>query len=308
MPNTNTPDPSVLAERLNPTASTIQTPTSGLFRAQGDIGTAIYNAKGQQLDLVNSLGGGAANGNAGGQSNAAIAALKSLYGIDYNSLPSVNIGDYVQNQNKTWTGAPTGFQFQTTTDHAAFFGANGTQRATLSPTTINNTPNTLAPASSTTSPTSSSAGGGAGDPRLEAMRQSLLAGSAKLTAMGAPPLSTIGNTVTPPSNSGPGYTPPTNTNAGTTALGSAWIWPSARTAFQRTEPSMLVNLVNNEGIAFLDGEPLQEGLRGDRSVSFDSHRADLRGLPLLHLEVDHRPRAVLGEIDARWRDFRFGVA
>ncbi len=64
----------------------------------------------------------------------------------------------------------------------------------------------------------------------------------------------------------------------------------------------------DEGIALLDREPLQECLGRDRGVPLDSHRADLGGLPLLHLEADRRPRAVLREIDARRRDLRLGIA
>lgn len=116
------PTPAQIAARLNPTASTLPNPTSGLWRAQGDNGNnganpgeyLVYNSSTKQFSSVN-------------PSN-----FKSQYGIDFNSLPAFVPSDINPGQNNSgyayvkditgWNIAP----------------------ATNAPVTINNTPNTVA--------------------------------------------------------------------------------------------------------------------------------------------------------------------
>lgn len=139
------PTPEQLAARLNPTPSNIQMPSAGLFRAVGDFGTAIFNANGQQFDILNAFGGGAASGDAGGQAGTARRVLMERYGIDFNSLPQVNIGDYIQKKNdnspESIARGPRGFMFQMASDPNAFFG--NPKPATLAPVAINTEKNTL---------------------------------------------------------------------------------------------------------------------------------------------------------------------
>lgn len=123
-----------LSARLNPQAFTIQVPSAGLFRAVGDYGTTLFlgGAPGQAKSFsISDLGKEAilarsgretdAYGsykafvgmNSGSFAAAGVEALRAQYGIDYNALPQVNIGDYVQSQNFKYgaTLPPTGFGF-----------------------------------------------------------------------------------------------------------------------------------------------------------------------------------------------------
>jgi gas vesicle protein len=143
-----------LAARLNPTASTVNVPTAGLYRMQGDFGTQLFDlTNGKSFDLLNAFGGGTANGNAGGQASAAVAKLKSDYGIDFNSLPTFDYGGYIQNKNMTYVNgvAPGkiygtgGYQFQNAgTDPNSFFAAPIGPAASTS-VAINTTQNALGP-------------------------------------------------------------------------------------------------------------------------------------------------------------------
>ena len=98
------PTPQQLKNRLNPTPFTIKIPTQGLFRARGAVaGSSLFNRVGNKvysIDLTNTLLPTNAErlkfGNFGGQSAEALRRLKSKYGVDYNKLPKVNIGDLTQ--------------------------------------------------------------------------------------------------------------------------------------------------------------------------------------------------------------------
>jgi len=151
-----------LDARLNPTSYTINTPTnSGLFRGVGGFGDTIfsggqngghgtaYNLTGNDSPLFKDFTDRASFGNAGGQAAEAIKRLQSQYNIDYNSLPSVNLGDYIQSQNRlggAYSNAnpqdTAGFKFNQ--GNLSSLGQSP-QSATLGTQTLNNTPNTLAP-------------------------------------------------------------------------------------------------------------------------------------------------------------------
>lgn len=87
------------ANSLNPTPATFYLPsTDGLFRGVGDYGSQLYRRTGNRIESVNllnpSLGLYAAGTvGAGNQSSQALAALKNQYGLDWNSLAQVNLGD-----------------------------------------------------------------------------------------------------------------------------------------------------------------------------------------------------------------------
>lgn len=148
-----------LSARLNPTPVQIQIPSQGLFRTVGDYGTtiygtdsssgklAIYNLIGSNSPLFKDTADRASFGNAGGQAAEALRRLKDQYGIDWNSLNQVNLGDFMQQLRKNGIGytdpdgAFTGYSVQ-----GDFNSLRQQPLATLSSQTINNTPNTLATA------------------------------------------------------------------------------------------------------------------------------------------------------------------
>lgn len=154
------------ANALNPQATTIYTPSQGIFRAVGNNGV-IYKDNGggniQTFDLAE-LGKQElirqnptkdANGNYvvlqgnnyGSQVEVGQRIAKEKYGLDFNSLPQVNWGDYDQQLAKQGYGyqTPEGSHvlpgLQASTDINQFVTA---APSTLSGSQINNTPNQLA--------------------------------------------------------------------------------------------------------------------------------------------------------------------
>lgn len=155
------------ANRLNPQAFQIQTPGAGLFRSVGDFGSAIYGtdpATGKLVTYdITSLGKQAilqqkgatqdSNGvyaafnnlNNGDFAAAGLKVLKDKYGIDYNSLQQVNMGDFIQDlarrgiaQSINADGQLGNFSVQ-----GDFNNLAGQTGASLQSRTLNNTPNTL---------------------------------------------------------------------------------------------------------------------------------------------------------------------
>jgi hypothetical protein len=164
-----------LNNRLNPQAVTFYLPsTEGLFRAVGDFGSTIYRRVGNKIEAIDltSIGRNAiieerkaagekpdSNGNwsnmpnAGGQASKALEILKNQYGLDWNSLPSVNMGDLssvghdqgLQVYRKAGPdGGPDNFVFPSSGDLGSFLGAK--QSTTLGTQVVNDTPNTITPA------------------------------------------------------------------------------------------------------------------------------------------------------------------
>lgn len=178
MDNLN-PTPQALNARLNPTPVSVQTPsTTGLFRSVGDFGTQLFKDYGNGVvKSVNLLGDNspifsnaqerASFGNAGGQAAEAVKRLKDKYGIDYNSLNQVNLGDLTSTMNQkgsAWWNASTANQWDTSGfkiqqgDYTDFF--NSPQTAQLTSQTLNTTPNQLAPTPSMPqTPVSTNTGG-----------------------------------------------------------------------------------------------------------------------------------------------------
>lgn len=163
--NPQNPTQEQLNARLNPTAVQIQTPGKGLFRSVGDYGSTIYgtNDAGQIVTYdVTQLGKDAilsknstkdqygnyvafSGLNSGVFAQEGLKVLKDKYGIDYNSLNQVNMGDYIQQLGRTGKfsqnadGALQGYSTQ-----GDWNTLTPQQAATLNTQTINNTPNTLA--------------------------------------------------------------------------------------------------------------------------------------------------------------------
>ena len=135
------PTPEQLQNRLTPTPFKVTSPTTGLWRATGDIGSNIYQSLPdggvKTYEILNALGGGRANGDGGGQSQAAISNLKSQYGIDFNSLPEINMGDFQQNYGRTYNKA-----YMPTRGDLNDLRTNSTPAGTTTET-VNNTPNTI---------------------------------------------------------------------------------------------------------------------------------------------------------------------
>lgn len=106
-----------LNNRSNPTPVTISIPTEGLFRATNDFGSTLYrwNPDGtvSTVSLIDPNNGlyTAGTMGAGNQASQAIQNLQSKYGVDYNSLPSYNIGDLES------SGAIKGFIYDPYADH-----------------------------------------------------------------------------------------------------------------------------------------------------------------------------------------------
>lgn len=133
---------------VNP--QSFQAPTAtggGLFRAQGDYGTTIYNTNGQALNLIgndsglfNSDAERASYGNAGGQATEALNRIKNKYGVDFNNLPTINLGDYISQKNQGWNGGPSGFSFNSAGVNADSFFGNTKNNATFGSTTLNGQP------------------------------------------------------------------------------------------------------------------------------------------------------------------------
>lgn len=93
------PTAAQLAARTNPTPVSFPVPTSdGLFRATGDYGSSLYYRTGDKLysiDTRNLLSPTEQQtaGSSGAMANLALQKLSSQYGINYNDLPTYNIGD-----------------------------------------------------------------------------------------------------------------------------------------------------------------------------------------------------------------------
>lgn len=101
------PTQAQLDARLNPTPATISTPTAGLFRGVGNNGDSIFGTdpttgKLVTYDLSSLNNTGSTYGDRYG---VMLGNLKSQYGIDYNSLPQVNMGDYIQQLGKSGIGS-----------------------------------------------------------------------------------------------------------------------------------------------------------------------------------------------------------
>ncbi len=154
------PTQQALQNRLNPTPVTFQLPsTEGLFRGVGDYGTTLYRRAGNRVEAVNLVdmfvpqAERASVGNSGSQASLALQRLKDTYGLDYNSLNQVNIGDlqsqgYDQGlqmyQKAGPDGGPNNYINPYSGDITSFLGAK--QNSTLAPTTVNTEKNTVAPA------------------------------------------------------------------------------------------------------------------------------------------------------------------
>jgi len=159
-----------LQARLNPQAVDVQTPASaGFFRSSGDFGSTLYkkldNGRVQAINLIgdnsplfNGTEDRVKYGNAGGQAQEALNRLKTKYGVDYNSLNQVNIGDLYSTMNKDANAlqragfsGPTGFQIDQ--GGSDFFG--NAVSASLGRTSLNTEANKLASTPSTNPPTGS---------------------------------------------------------------------------------------------------------------------------------------------------------
>ena len=88
-----------LQNRLNPQAFSINVPSTGLFRAVGG-GSTLYKREGDKVTKINLVdllvpdnSERAGIGNFGAQTDVAIERLRGRYGLDFNSLPEVNIAD-----------------------------------------------------------------------------------------------------------------------------------------------------------------------------------------------------------------------
>ena len=132
---------------VNPQSFQAPIATGRLFRAQGDYGTTIYNTNGQALNLIgndsglfNSDAERASYGNAGGQATEALNRIKTKYGVDFNNLPTINLGDYISQKNQGWTGGPSGFSFNSAGVNADSFFGNTKNNATFGSTTLNGQP------------------------------------------------------------------------------------------------------------------------------------------------------------------------
>lgn len=98
-----------LQNRLSPTAFAVAYPTDGMFRAVGSMGDSVWRRVGNRIyqasmlipELIGSL---SAYQNAGAQMQAAVAALRTKYGIDWYTLPTINIGDLASDQTLERTG------------------------------------------------------------------------------------------------------------------------------------------------------------------------------------------------------------
>lgn len=98
-----------LLNRSNPTAFTVAYPTDGMFRAVGSLGDSVWRRVGNRVyqasmlvpELIGSL---SAYQSAGAQMQAATAALRTKYGIDWYALPTINIGDLASDQTLERTG------------------------------------------------------------------------------------------------------------------------------------------------------------------------------------------------------------
>lgn len=103
------PTPEQLVARLKPIAFEVKYPTTGMFRATNDFGTALYHRAGNRIHSVNLLdtrliGPLSQYSNAGEQGSAAVAALRSRYGIDYYALPAFNMADLQTDQTLERSG------------------------------------------------------------------------------------------------------------------------------------------------------------------------------------------------------------
>lgn len=139
MPNVN-PTADQLANRLSPTATNITIPTSGLFKAAGDNGDAVYSFDSNGVPTAYNL---LQQGKAANDYGANLAALSS-YGVDWNSLPTFNRADIDQQllaKGMVTSGGTAKYnQGGGLSDLAKLSGV----AATSTNQTVNNTPNTAA--------------------------------------------------------------------------------------------------------------------------------------------------------------------
>ena len=142
-----------LANRLNPTAVNINTPTTGLFRGVGNNGDSIFGTdpstgKLVTYDLSSLNTTGASYGD---RYSVMLRNLKSQYGIDYNSLPAVNMGDFIQSLGRRGIGSNNADGVLQNYMISGDLNSLKTQQApaTLQTSTINNTPNTISPLAQT---------------------------------------------------------------------------------------------------------------------------------------------------------------
>ena len=100
LPSLAEPTSAQIAARLSPASFQINVPKNGIFRWLGDIST-LARRDGNTIityDTVNVLTPEERRnaGNHGGQANTANEKLKRIYGLDFDSLPVVNGGDFWQ--------------------------------------------------------------------------------------------------------------------------------------------------------------------------------------------------------------------
>lgn len=97
--------------RLNPEAFSVYLPQEGIFRGS-DGGPTIYRKVGNTvtaIDLTSLLTPEERQnaGSYGEQKNIALNKLKSQYGFDFNSVPSVNMADFIQSMSRQGLGYQT---------------------------------------------------------------------------------------------------------------------------------------------------------------------------------------------------------
>lgn len=215
------PTPEQLAARLNPTPATVYTPSAGLSTDTNREWLYLSGANGvQAMNIRNVLTGNqitAANqkyGNAMGAINGARDLLSSQYGIDINGLPTVNRADMDAAQMGAGHVGSNGMADYGESTINNFVSQKA---ATVTPTTVNNIPNTLAPGG-----TNSPAGAPAGQidytlhpgETIAAYNARIAAANPNLPAPGttsstgitnnAPMPTAIGNPITPPVSGGMG--------------------------------------------------------------------------------------------------------
>lgn len=147
-----------LNARLNPTPTQFSTPsTQGLFRGVGDYGTTLYRRAGNRIEAVNLVDAFVPQvdrqniGNSGEQAKRALDTLRTQYGVDWSSLPQINIGDlqstgYNQGlqvfRRAGAEGGPDNFINPFTGDITSFLGAK--QAVSVGSLPVNTQQNTLA--------------------------------------------------------------------------------------------------------------------------------------------------------------------
>lgn len=138
-----------LAARLNPIATSVSTPTAGVFRSTVN-DAILYIREGNVLKMFDATSlltpqEKSHAGSYGAQIAMAKSKLNSQYGFNYDSVPAYNMGDFNQQFISSGGGytqrSDGGYSINTQqADISSFLSA---PKATTTTQTINNTPNTL---------------------------------------------------------------------------------------------------------------------------------------------------------------------